>query len=153
MSMIVPLNESNLFDVSVEITWTDINGIDEYGKNGIYEAIQIRMGQDGPHGYFGAQIKGDRPDMLLFSIWDTRDGNYVVWPMHGNCNRNGNDCGSAEHGGTGVKCSFYPPMDESDRYTMRIHRTAEQGTYTFEAETYIALYGRLPLWPRAVMKR
>ena len=33
-----PLKESNAFDVSAEITWTDINGIDEYGKNGIYEA-------------------------------------------------------------------------------------------------------------------
>ena len=32
-------------------------------------------------------------------------------------------------------------MDEGERYTMRIHRTTEQGTYTAEAETYTG-----PVW-------
>ena len=142
-----PLTKSNLFDVSAEISWTDINHIDEYGRNGIYEAHAIKMGQDGPGGYFGAQIKGNhKEDMLLFSIWDSRAGNYMVWPMHGNCNRNCNDCGSAHSGGTGVKCSYDLPMDQGERYTMRIHRTTEQGTYTAEAETYTG-----PVWQVSAM--
>jgi hypothetical protein len=32
-------------------------------------------------------------------------------------------------------------MDEGERYTMRIHRTTEQGNYTAEAETYTG-----PVW-------
>ena len=101
------------------------------------------MGQGGPGGYFGAQIKGKttNEDMLLFSIWDTKDGNYMVWPTHENCKRNCNDCGAAHSGGMGVKCNFDIAMDEGDRYTMRIHRTDEQGTYTAEAETYTG-----PVW-------
>ena len=135
-----PLNESNLFDVSAEISWTDINGIDAYGKKGIYEAFPIDIGQF-DRGYFGAQIKGSsREDMLLFSIWDADDGSQV-WPMHENCNRNCNDCGSSSHAGMGVKCAYDLPMDEGERYTMRIQRTAEQGTYTAETETYTG-----PVW-------
>ena len=134
-----PLNESNLFDVSAEISWTDINGIDAYGKNGVYEAYGIDLGEFG--GYFGAQVKGyRREDMLLYSIWDADDGSQV-WPMHENCNRNCNDCGSSSHAGMGVKCAYDLPMDEGERYTMRIHRTTEQGTYTAEAETYTG-----PVW-------
>ena len=139
-----PLNQSNAFDVSAEITWTDINGIDAYNKNGIYEAYTIKMGQDGPGGYFGAQIKGKKKrheDMLLFSIWDTKDGKSMVWPMHKNCNRNCNDCGAAHSGGMGVKCNLDMDMAQGDRYTMRIHRTAEKGTYTADDATYTG-----PVW-------
>ena len=84
------------------------------------------------------RTKMSEQDMLLFSVWDVRNGGPSVIPLPTpneesrneadlNCKRNCNDC--AVHGdftpiGTGVKCFYNLPrkLEEGDELTLKIER-------------------------------
>ena len=132
--------EKNLFDLQSSTRWDNIHEINDYGKNGIYEAHSFGI-NEGPNGYYGTIITAEKSGTFLFSVWDS-DLNKAI-PFHENCKRNCNDCAlykeiSNEQGNTtGVQCSIDFPIKEGETYTMRMRRVGKNTSYFEEdKQTY-----------------
>ena len=134
--------------VSVEHRWTNTSDLERFGKNGIFAAHPIEIGEDAAKigGYFGSQADGSPgAGGLLFSIWDSirQDQRFrtntpnATWsqhrhafPLSPSCQRHCLDCGlhPGWHNTTGVQCSVPMHVRSNDTIVFNLTRIATNQT-------------------------
>lgn len=147
-------------DIRTSVAWEDVANApwrmldSERYRGGVYASYVIRTPNNGPAGYFGAQLLGSTDSMFLFSMWDAdrwsgsghdktpKASSMLSWPLSSNCKRNCNDCGLAslkplvDQGLTsGTKCVLkHSDMDKLGKFSLRFYRKAE--SYTINTADY-----------------